>query len=144
MAAVGTKDSPERDCEAMTLQQPPLALKGGSPRALYIHSMPAWVLEDFCQKMDCLSDYDWMRFGERGTAGQVGWQQGWHSPSRWGGDGGTASGSAFRTCGGRARGSAEVRSRPQAGPLAVSFPSAQKSTCCRQGIPVHQSVFGIK
>ncbi|NWV40226.1 IRAK2 protein, partial [Grantiella picta] len=30
--------------------------------ALYIHSMPAWVLEDFCQKMDCLSDYDWMRF----------------------------------------------------------------------------------
>ncbi|NXB29956.1 IRAK2 protein, partial [Eulacestoma nigropectus] len=29
---------------------------------LYIHSMPAWVLEDFCQKMDCLSDYDWMRF----------------------------------------------------------------------------------
>ncbi|NWR08967.1 IRAK2 protein, partial [Paradoxornis webbianus] len=30
--------------------------------ARYIHSMPAWVLEDFCQKMDCLSDYDWMRF----------------------------------------------------------------------------------
>ncbi|NXL74248.1 IRAK2 protein, partial [Leptocoma aspasia] len=28
----------------------------------YIHSMPAWVLEDFCQKMDCLSDSDWMRF----------------------------------------------------------------------------------
>uniref|UniRef100_A0A672VFK9 Interleukin-1 receptor-associated kinase-like 2 n=1 Tax=Strigops habroptila TaxID=2489341 RepID=A0A672VFK9_STRHB len=25
-------------------------------------TMPAWVLEDFCQKMDCLSDYDWMRF----------------------------------------------------------------------------------
>ncbi|XP_010008650.1 PREDICTED: interleukin-1 receptor-associated kinase-like 2 [Nestor notabilis] len=46
----------------MTLQQPPLALKGGAPPALYIHSMPAWVLEDFCQKMDCLSDYDWMRF----------------------------------------------------------------------------------
>ncbi|XP_049683092.1 interleukin-1 receptor-associated kinase-like 2 isoform X4 [Accipiter gentilis] len=62
MATVGTKDPPERDCDAMTLQQPPLALKGGSPRALYIHSMPAWVLEDFCQKMDCLSDYDWMRF----------------------------------------------------------------------------------
>ncbi|KAM9276987.1 interleukin-1 receptor-associated kinase-like 2 [Morus bassanus] len=62
MAAVGTKDSPERDCEAMTLQQPPPAPKGGSPPALYIHSMPAWVLEDFCQKMDCLSDYDWMRF----------------------------------------------------------------------------------
>ncbi|XP_064309467.1 interleukin-1 receptor-associated kinase-like 2 [Phalacrocorax carbo] len=46
----------------MTLPQPPLALKGGSPPALYVHSMPAWVLEDFCQKMDCLSDYDWMRF----------------------------------------------------------------------------------
>ncbi|XP_030901931.2 interleukin-1 receptor-associated kinase-like 2 [Melopsittacus undulatus] len=46
----------------MTLQQPPLGLKGGSPPVLYIHSMPAWVLEDFCQKMDCLSDYDWMRF----------------------------------------------------------------------------------
>ncbi|NXH41944.1 IRAK2 protein, partial [Dicaeum eximium] len=29
---------------------------------LYIHSMPAWLLEDFCHKMDCLSDYDWMRF----------------------------------------------------------------------------------
>ncbi|XP_068265691.1 interleukin-1 receptor-associated kinase-like 2 isoform X2 [Nyctibius grandis] len=62
MAAAGTKDALERDCEAMTLQQPPLALKGGSPPARYIHSMPAWVLEDFCQKMDCLSDYDWMRF----------------------------------------------------------------------------------
>ncbi|XP_032843724.1 interleukin-1 receptor-associated kinase-like 2 isoform X2 [Tyto alba] len=62
MAAPGTRASPERDCEAMTLQQPPLALKGGSSPALYIHSMPAWVLEDFCQKMDCLSDYDWMRF----------------------------------------------------------------------------------
>ncbi|XP_071406267.1 interleukin-1 receptor-associated kinase-like 2 isoform X1 [Pithys albifrons albifrons] len=35
---------------------PPLALRGGSAPALYIHSMPAWVLEDFCQKMDCLSD----------------------------------------------------------------------------------------
>ncbi|XP_072731660.1 interleukin-1 receptor-associated kinase-like 2 isoform X3 [Ciconia boyciana] len=62
MATVGTKGSLERDCEAMTLQQQPLALKGGSSPALYIHSMPAWVLEDFCQKMDCLSDYDWMRF----------------------------------------------------------------------------------
>ncbi|KAM6062346.1 interleukin-1 receptor-associated kinase-like 2 [Chlamydotis macqueenii] len=59
MAAAGRKDSPERDCEAMTLPQ---LLKGGSPAALYIHSMPAWVLEDFCQKMDCLSDCDWMRF----------------------------------------------------------------------------------
>uniref|UniRef100_A0A8C8EG13 Interleukin-1 receptor-associated kinase-like 2 n=1 Tax=Otus sunia TaxID=257818 RepID=A0A8C8EG13_9STRI len=62
MAVLGTKGSLERDCEAMTLQQPPPALRGGSPPALYIHSMPAWVLEDFCQKMDCLSDYDWMRF----------------------------------------------------------------------------------
>ncbi|XP_074692214.1 interleukin-1 receptor-associated kinase-like 2 isoform X1 [Strix aluco] len=62
MAALGTKGSLERDCKAMTLQQPPPALRGGSPPALYIHSMPAWVLEDFCQKMDCLSDYDWMRF----------------------------------------------------------------------------------
>nr|XP_008115205.1 PREDICTED: interleukin-1 receptor-associated kinase-like 2 isoform X1 [Anolis carolinensis] len=28
----------------------------------YIHGIPAWVLKDFCQKMDCLHDYDWMRF----------------------------------------------------------------------------------
>ncbi|XP_074459003.1 interleukin-1 receptor-associated kinase-like 2 [Larus michahellis] len=62
MAAAGTGDSQERDFKAMPLQQPPPALKGGCPPALYIHSMPAWVLEDFCQKMDCLSDYDWMRF----------------------------------------------------------------------------------
>ncbi|KAM4768518.1 interleukin-1 receptor-associated kinase-like 2 isoform 2-T2 [Cyanocitta cristata] len=62
MAAVGPKGRPERDRGAMALQQPPLALRGGSGPALYIHSMPAWVLEDFCQKMDCLSDYDWMRF----------------------------------------------------------------------------------
>ncbi|XP_050169055.1 interleukin-1 receptor-associated kinase-like 2 isoform X3 [Myiozetetes cayanensis] len=46
----------------MALQPPPPALRPGSAPALYIHSMPAWVLEDFCQKMDCLSDYDWMRF----------------------------------------------------------------------------------
>ncbi|XP_063267544.1 interleukin-1 receptor-associated kinase-like 2 isoform X1 [Prinia subflava] len=46
----------------MALQPPPLALRAGSAPPLYIHSMPAWVLEDFCQKMDCLSDYDWMRF----------------------------------------------------------------------------------
>ncbi|XP_064012189.1 interleukin-1 receptor-associated kinase-like 2 isoform X2 [Pogoniulus pusillus] len=62
MAAPRTLRSLERDCEAMTLQQPAPALRGGAPPALYIHSMPAWVLEDFCQKMDCLSDYDWMRF----------------------------------------------------------------------------------
>ncbi|KAM6325249.1 interleukin-1 receptor-associated kinase-like 2 isoform 2-T2 [Podargus strigoides] len=62
MAAAGTTAARDRDGEAMTLQQPPLALRGGSPPALYVHSMPAWVLEDFCRKMDCLSDYDWMRF----------------------------------------------------------------------------------
>lgn len=136
MATVGTKDPPERDCDAMTLQQPPLALKGGSPRALYIHSMPAWVLEDFCQKMDCLSDYDWMRFGEGGTAGRVGWQQGRCSAWWWG--------HTFGTRGGRVWGLAEVGSHPHTGPLARSFPSAQKSTPCRQGIPLHQPVFGIK
>ncbi|PKK21045.1 interleukin-1 receptor-associated kinase 2 [Columba livia] len=62
MAAAGTKGAPERDCEAMTLQRPPLAPRGASAPVLYVHSMPAWVLEDFCRKMDCLSDYDWMRF----------------------------------------------------------------------------------
>uniref|UniRef100_A0A8D0HEX8 Interleukin-1 receptor-associated kinase-like 2 n=1 Tax=Sphenodon punctatus TaxID=8508 RepID=A0A8D0HEX8_SPHPU len=41
--------------------------QGGGPgnpaaQTSYIHGMPAWVLEDFCQKMDCLNDYDWMRF----------------------------------------------------------------------------------
>ncbi|XP_027496354.1 interleukin-1 receptor-associated kinase-like 2 isoform X2 [Corapipo altera] len=46
----------------MALQPPALTPRAGSGPALYIHSMPAWVLEDFCQKMDCLSDYDWMRF----------------------------------------------------------------------------------
>ncbi|KAM4893866.1 interleukin-1 receptor-associated kinase-like 2 [Sylvia borin] len=60
MAAPGAKGCPDR--RGMALQQPPLALRAGSGPALYIHSMPAWVLEDFCQKMDCLSDYDWMRF----------------------------------------------------------------------------------
>ncbi|XP_065702023.1 interleukin-1 receptor-associated kinase-like 2 isoform X2 [Patagioenas fasciata] len=62
MAAAGTKGAPEWDCEAMTLQQPPLAPRRASAPVLYVHSMPAWVLEDFCRKMDCLSDYDWMRF----------------------------------------------------------------------------------
>nr|XP_006132881.1 interleukin-1 receptor-associated kinase-like 2 [Pelodiscus sinensis] len=41
------------------MAQPP---PGGAPQPPYLHSMPASVLEDFCQKMDCLSDYDWMRF----------------------------------------------------------------------------------
>ncbi|KAH0630213.1 hypothetical protein JD844_012946 [Phrynosoma platyrhinos] len=38
------------------------AAPSSSPPPEYIHSLPAWVLEDFCQKMDCLSEYDWMRF----------------------------------------------------------------------------------
>ncbi|XP_032997034.1 interleukin-1 receptor-associated kinase-like 2 isoform X2 [Lacerta agilis] len=51
----------------MALQQPqypstPLSLGSSAAQSPYIHSMPAWVLEDFCQKMDCLNDYDWMRF----------------------------------------------------------------------------------
>lgn len=71
LMAVGTQGCPERHRGAMALQPPPLALRAGSAPALYIHSMPAWVLEDFCQKMDCLSDYDWMRFGEgHGAHGQ--------------------------------------------------------------------------
>lgn len=119
MATAGTKDTPERDCEAMTLQQPPLALKGGSPPVVYIHSMPAWVLEDFCQKMDCLSDYDWMRFGERGMRGgglvllglmgcdrgterQHGWDGQWKGAGCWKGT-----------------------QLPHAGPLARPLPSAR-------------------
>ncbi|XP_065264031.1 interleukin-1 receptor-associated kinase-like 2 [Emys orbicularis] len=43
----------------MAQQQPAL---GGSPPPAYIHTLPACVLEDFCQKMDCLNDSDWMRF----------------------------------------------------------------------------------
>lgn len=97
MAAAGTKGAPERDCEAMTLQRPPLAPRGASAPVLYVHSMPAWVLEDFCRKMDCLSDYDWMRFGE-GPA----------LPGAAGGDG-AHGGSAARTGGQGAQGSGEVR-----------------------------------
>ncbi|XP_020647079.3 interleukin-1 receptor-associated kinase-like 2 isoform X2 [Pogona vitticeps] len=44
---------------------PPLSLPARSPAAPpspYLHSLPAWVLEDFCRKMDCLNEYDWMRF----------------------------------------------------------------------------------
>ncbi|XP_068763373.1 interleukin-1 receptor-associated kinase-like 2 isoform X3 [Struthio camelus] len=48
--------------EDMTLPQPPRPPRGSAPPSPYVHSLPAWVLEDFCQKMDCLSDYDWMRF----------------------------------------------------------------------------------
>nr|XP_008166276.1 interleukin-1 receptor-associated kinase-like 2 isoform X2 [Chrysemys picta bellii] len=43
----------------MAQQQPAL---GSAPPPAYIHTLPACVLEDFCQKMDCLNDYDWMRF----------------------------------------------------------------------------------
>ncbi|XP_062977540.1 interleukin-1 receptor-associated kinase-like 2 isoform X2 [Elgaria multicarinata webbii] len=38
------------------------SLGSSAPPSPYIHSMPAWVLEDFCQKMDCLNEYEWMRF----------------------------------------------------------------------------------
>ncbi|KAJ7316957.1 hypothetical protein JRQ81_003119 [Phrynocephalus forsythii] len=44
---------------------PPLALPGRSqaaPASPYLYSLPAWVLEEFCRKMDCLNEYDWMRF----------------------------------------------------------------------------------
>lgn len=121
MATAGTKDSLERDCEAMTLQQPPPALKGGCPPALYIHSMPAWVLEDFCQKMDCLSDYDWMRFGE-------GRQRG---------------GSGVRRCGGRTRLGQAVRLPPRRASGRVA-PQRWASAGPGQGIPAHRFVFGIK
>ncbi|XP_061474494.1 interleukin-1 receptor-associated kinase-like 2 isoform X2 [Rhineura floridana] len=45
-------------------QQQPFwpSLGNSAPQSPYIYNMPAWVLEDFCQKMDCLNDYDWMRF----------------------------------------------------------------------------------
>ncbi|KAM6472933.1 interleukin-1 receptor-associated kinase-like 2 isoform 2-T2 [Liasis olivaceus] len=41
---------------------PPCSLSSPDGSSPYIHSLPSWVLEDFCQKMDCLNDYDWMRF----------------------------------------------------------------------------------
>uniref|UniRef100_A0A8C4Y0Q0 Interleukin 1 receptor associated kinase 2 n=1 Tax=Gopherus evgoodei TaxID=1825980 RepID=A0A8C4Y0Q0_9SAUR len=44
----------------MAQQQP---APRSSPQPAYIHALPACVLEDFCQKMDCLNDSDWMRFG---------------------------------------------------------------------------------
>ncbi|XP_044531937.1 interleukin-1 receptor-associated kinase-like 2 [Gracilinanus agilis] len=43
------------------LLPPPPALR--SPRtAQYIYQLPSWVLEDFCHKMDSLSEWDWMQF----------------------------------------------------------------------------------
>ncbi|XP_007500279.2 interleukin-1 receptor-associated kinase-like 2 [Monodelphis domestica] len=43
------------------LLPPPPALR--SPRTTqYIYQLPSWVLEDFCHKMDSLSEWDWMQF----------------------------------------------------------------------------------
>ncbi|XP_051838057.1 interleukin-1 receptor-associated kinase-like 2 isoform X3 [Antechinus flavipes] len=43
------------------LLPPPPALR--SPRtSRYIYQLPSWVLEDFCHKMDSLSEWDWMQF----------------------------------------------------------------------------------
>ncbi|XP_074139026.1 interleukin-1 receptor-associated kinase-like 2 [Sminthopsis crassicaudata] len=43
------------------LLPPPPALR--SPRtSQYIYQLPSWVLEDFCHKMDSLSEWDWMQF----------------------------------------------------------------------------------
>uniref|UniRef100_A0A670XWI4 Interleukin-1 receptor-associated kinase-like 2 n=1 Tax=Pseudonaja textilis TaxID=8673 RepID=A0A670XWI4_PSETE len=41
---------------------PPCSMERSSPPSPYLHNLPSWVLEDFCQKMDCLNEYDWMRF----------------------------------------------------------------------------------
>ncbi|XP_026534429.1 interleukin-1 receptor-associated kinase-like 2 isoform X1 [Notechis scutatus] len=41
---------------------PPCSVERSSPPSPYLHNLPSWVLEDFCQKMDCLNEYDWMRF----------------------------------------------------------------------------------
>lgn len=69
MAKGEERESPTHASQQEMAQQQPLSIpsRGDSsaPSSPYIYSMPACVLEDFCQKMDCLSDYDWMRFGER-------------------------------------------------------------------------------
>lgn len=127
MAALGAKGCPERDRGAMALQQPPLALRAGSASALYIHSMPAWVLEDFCQKMDCLSDYDWMRFGE-GPWG------------RWGGDGAGAGAQGQQ----RFWDVLEGRELRAGFALSPTLPSARQRTSCKQGIPGHRSGFAFR
>lgn len=42
------------------------------PSPPLVLGLPTWVMEDFCQKMDCLNDYDWMRFGEQhGRVGEA-------------------------------------------------------------------------
>ncbi|XP_043832360.1 interleukin-1 receptor-associated kinase-like 2 [Dromiciops gliroides] len=49
----------------MALQSPLLPLPPAlrSPRtSQYIYQLPSWVLEDFCHKMDSLSEWDWMQF----------------------------------------------------------------------------------
>ncbi|XP_034287506.1 interleukin-1 receptor-associated kinase-like 2 isoform X2 [Pantherophis guttatus] len=57
---------PVTQAESEMAQPPPpppfCSLEGSSPPSLYLHNLPSWVLEDFCQKMDCLNEYDWMRF----------------------------------------------------------------------------------
>lgn len=69
----------EKDMALQQRQPPPqypstpFSLGSSAAQSPYIHSMPAWVLEDFCQKMDCLNDYDWMRFGEPGISSPGGW-----------------------------------------------------------------------
>ncbi|XP_066474238.1 interleukin-1 receptor-associated kinase-like 2 isoform X2 [Tiliqua scincoides] len=55
----GARETPPRRQQDMASQQPPSL---PAPSSAYLYSLPACVLEDFCQKMDCLSDYDWMRF----------------------------------------------------------------------------------
>ncbi|KAJ6668279.1 hypothetical protein lerEdw1_015656 [Lerista edwardsae] len=66
MAKGEARESPTHASQQeMALQQPPSIPSLGdssAPSSPYIYSMPACVLEDFCRKMDCLSDYDWMRF----------------------------------------------------------------------------------
>ncbi|XP_070594397.1 interleukin-1 receptor-associated kinase-like 2 isoform X2 [Erythrolamprus reginae] len=56
---------PVTQAESEMAQPPPpscFSLEGSSPQSPYLHNLPSSVLEDFCQKMDCLNEYDWMRF----------------------------------------------------------------------------------
>ncbi|XP_074054693.1 interleukin-1 receptor-associated kinase-like 2 [Macrotis lagotis] len=43
------------------LLPPPPALRSHRT-SQYIYQLPSWVLEDFCHKMDSLSEWDWMQF----------------------------------------------------------------------------------
>lgn len=56
---------PVTQAESEMAQPPPLCCSLEGSSSLYLHNLPSWVLEDFCQKMDCLNEYDWMRFGEQ-------------------------------------------------------------------------------